>query len=1061
MKPAVPFAKLTRPRLFTVTPRERLFALLGVERPVVWVAGPPGAGKTTLVASYLDARALEGIWYQADASDGDPSTFFYYVGLAGNGAGASSEASLPLLTPDYLPDLHGFSRRFFRALFSRLPRHSVLVIDNFQEIAAESVVPRLIEEAVAEIPDRVAVIIISRTEPPPSFAHSIASDRVQLVGWHDLQLTREETHEVTRLRLPLDDPMVTLLHERCDGWAAGLTLMLERLRRSGTATAAVEAETREAVFDYFAGEFYECAPMKNRITLAATALLPHMTEEMAAAISGNADAGKLLDYLYRRHLFTDRRLGSQTIYQYHALFREFLLARAREMFGVDGVAELSAKAAGLLEAAGQIEHAIALLAAARAWTCVVEILQRHARTLLAQGRGQTMRQWIALLPESLVQAQPWLAYWFGISLAQSDFAAARRSLEVAFDGFRAAGEVTGQTLSASGMIDSYYFEWREDHPLDHWIAVMADLLAKNPRFENGEDELKPYMSIVAATVRRCPGHPILVASIEHVMRMLATPLEPNAAINAAGMVLNYIHFVADLDLLNRVMRAVALPLKNASVTPPTMVHWLGRLSFCLHRSGADANARSIVDRAIALAKAHGLPQYLGFLYLMRCHTISSTGNVADMRSTVREFEAIADSTRALERNALCRARSKLALLEKDYARLVVESEAAIRLIDQAGLICVQIWNRMTLAATLAVVERTPEALTVIAQARRLLVGTPFVHLKCEFALIEAWIALRDGDRTSCHTKLRAVLAPIKARHMAADYLSYAPAIIRSSLFAEALREGIETETVRDIIRRYSVPAPPDDRHWAWPLKIYMLGRFEVLVHEVPLTFGRKLPRKALRVLKLVAAHGGKVSDRVLMDMLWPDEDGDVAYQLLTATLYRLRKLLGSDEVLRQYAGTVCFDNAHCWLDVAAFERSLEIAGSDKDADHLAETVRLYGGPLLPDDDAEPWVAALRARLNKRFVHIVVDYGARLESIDRCEDAIRCYLNGIQADNVSEPLYQGLIRCYERLGRQVDAIRAYETLRGALAEKFNARPSRQTDALLAALRARHNSAELAK
>jgi LuxR family maltose regulon positive regulatory protein len=100
----------------------------------VWIVGPPGAGKTTLVVSYLQVRELTCLWYQVDSGDADPASF-YYLAQALPQARAARREPLRLLTPEYPADLPGFTRRFFRALYVRLPPGAVLVLDNFQEAA--------------------------------------------------------------------------------------------------------------------------------------------------------------------------------------------------------------------------------------------------------------------------------------------------------------------------------------------------------------------------------------------------------------------------------------------------------------------------------------------------------------------------------------------------------------------------------------------------------------------------------------------------------------------------------------------------------------------------------------------------------------------------------------------------------------------------------------------------------------------------------------------------------------------------------------------------------------
>ncbi len=83
--PKTTLPKLTPPRVGKIYPRERLFGLLDRIRDdhsVVWISAPGGAGKTSLVASWLQQRKLKTLWYQVDAGDGDNASFFYYLGLA-------------------------------------------------------------------------------------------------------------------------------------------------------------------------------------------------------------------------------------------------------------------------------------------------------------------------------------------------------------------------------------------------------------------------------------------------------------------------------------------------------------------------------------------------------------------------------------------------------------------------------------------------------------------------------------------------------------------------------------------------------------------------------------------------------------------------------------------------------------------------------------------------------------------------------------------------------------------------------------------------------------------
>ena len=164
-------AKLTRPKLFRVIAHDRLFTRLDQElqnHPLVWIAGPPGSRKTALAASYAEARRLPNIRYQVDGGDAEPATFSHHLTIAGQAAAGRKRLGLPVFTPEYGPDLPGFTRRYFGELFAGLPTTTTLVLDNYQEVSADSSFHNVIQGAMIELPPGINLLVISHT-PSMSF----------------------------------------------------------------------------------------------------------------------------------------------------------------------------------------------------------------------------------------------------------------------------------------------------------------------------------------------------------------------------------------------------------------------------------------------------------------------------------------------------------------------------------------------------------------------------------------------------------------------------------------------------------------------------------------------------------------------------------------------------------------------------------------------------------------------------------------------------------------------------------------------------------------------------
>ncbi len=1045
-------AKLTRPRLHRVLARERLFARLDACRtsPLIWIAGPPGAGKTALAASWLDARRAGGIWYQIDPGDGDLATFFHYLGQAVP-PGTRKHAPLPTFTPAHQLDPAGFVRLYFRALFQRLKALAVLVLDNYHELPSHAPLHGLLESIVREVPEGVVLLVTSRGDPPPQCAALQANDRLALLDWDALRLTFDETCGIAAMRHDVDEASLRVLHAQLDGWPAGLVLTLEQARPGGAAVVP-HADDREVLFAYFAGQIFQSLSDPVRAHLARLALLPRATAAQAVELTGDVDAGATLDELYRKRLFVERH---GDVYQFHDLFRAFLLQQLKTTADPESIAASRRRAIAILAGSDQPEAAVDCAAATSDWTEVAALILRFAPMLLEHGRVATLRNWIESLPATIVQTSAELTFWRGISLL-SHPAQARPVFEVAYE--RYGDDIVGRALCCAAVLSTYYLEV-DQGPFDHWLDRLLSLLASRPEFPAPAAELRVYAGLLFALGFKRPRADLVDACLARVEQLLPVHDIPlHARLDAATMVLAHHQMGANFNEAERVVTMAAPWIDGTDVTPNQRAMWSLQLGHLRLKQGRDADATQLFAEALRIADANALvlPPLRVYSHMGRAAVALAAHDPESADAARSQAAAHWTFTRPLDRAFDACFRMWIAAHRGEHGQALVHARELHERADQVGPVWLRCMARLQLASAELECDRNADVGALFEQARQLVTGTCLERLGGAIDAVEAWMHLQRGDAEAARPLLQRCVGNDDALH--GQFMLRLHPRLLTDVYAAALACGIAEGEVRRAIREYGVHAPAEDvPGWPWPLEVHMLGRFEVLREGQPLAYSRKVPKKPLALLKALVALGGRtVSEQRVLDALWPDEEGDAAARALDAAVLRLRGLLGDPGAIVQRGGKLSLDPARVWVDVFAFEQAITAADGKRDIaqemSSLSRALTLYQGSFLVEDAAEGWAVVTRERLRGRFIHALGRYAERLEAAGDHEAAIRAYLRGLDTDPAVESFYQGLMRCYCLMERRSEGISAYQRLRQILSITLGLSPSPASERLYQALRA---------
>ncbi|HSI58543.1 MAG TPA: LuxR C-terminal-related transcriptional regulator, partial [Ideonella sp.] len=232
-----------------------------------------------------------------------------------------------------------------------VPR-GVIVIDDAHRIADPAAFAFL-DALLERLPSHWSLLLASRQAPPLALARLRALGELAELQPAELQFSPAETQALARIRAPgWPDAAVQHLHERTQGWPAGISLALAQAPSARAHEPAgplpvpgriPECGARSytsdrAVFDYLYSEVLAGLPAALRDFLLRCAALSEWSTDACADVSGRHDAAEWLDDIERRGLFVTAAgpdASGAPVLRPHAVFLDGLRAAAQRECAAD------------------------------------------------------------------------------------------------------------------------------------------------------------------------------------------------------------------------------------------------------------------------------------------------------------------------------------------------------------------------------------------------------------------------------------------------------------------------------------------------------------------------------------------------------------------------------------------------------------------------------------------------------------------------------------------------------------------------------------------------------
>jgi LuxR family transcriptional regulator, maltose regulon positive regulatory protein len=413
--------------------RRGLFARLGEAARVTRLSAPAGSGKTFLLRSWIGEGGLADrvAWVSVPGRERDPQRFWISVADALRDTAAGARL-VRAVTAE--PDLDGWAMvERLLADLGALRDRIWLVIDDVHELTSSEAL-RQLELLVMRGPAELRFVLATRRDVRLGLHRLRLEGDLTEIRATDLRFTADEARallEAAGVALPAS--VLALLHERTEGWAAGLRLAALSLagHPDPERIAAEFSGSERTVAEYLLAEVLERQPEEVRQLLLRTSLLDQVNGPLADVLRGRSGGEQILQELEQAGTFVVAVDARRSWFRYHPMFADMLRFELRrsapgELPALHGIA------AGWYAEHGHAVEAVRHAQAAQDWSLAARLLSDHMLGLVLDGQGATARELLAGFSASAVPADAELATLLaGHEMTHGSLEAAERQLALA------------------------------------------------------------------------------------------------------------------------------------------------------------------------------------------------------------------------------------------------------------------------------------------------------------------------------------------------------------------------------------------------------------------------------------------------------------------------------------------------------------------------------------------------------------------------------------------------------------------------------------------------------